>query len=359
MLILRLAITLICLFILAFVLGDVFVTPDNSRCPGMRIATGLVVMWALFYFVSIPVILLYKGEYQMTFLVTAYSAILGVFAAIGLILMVVRPFIFKNKPDKKKLFYGISFSKLDNAGIVYLSIFLALLIYQLVKTVFFAYADGDDAYYVSVAQYLGNGGEGIYRYDPYTGVATGFNSRYALAPFPVWIACISRISGIHPTTISHILMPLFLIPVTYVIYNAIGARLFENDRNKKYMFLALMAVFVMFSHYSYNASEVFLLTRARQGKEALGNIVIPFLFLILFENCKKEQWNITWKSYITIIFIEISGGLCSVFGNLLVLVLLFAGFIYTFFRKVRWWERIKLASLAVPPLLLLLLYVIC
>ena len=114
----------------------------------------------------------------------------------------------------------------------------------------------------------------------------------------------------------------------------------------------------MFSHYSYNSAEVFLLTRCRQGKEALANIIIPLLFYEMLCLAREDEWKITAKNYILIIFICIAGALTSVFGNVLMLIMLFGNFIYALHRRAGLREIIKAAVLAGPPLLVLGLYML-
>jgi len=149
---------------------------------------------------------------------------------------------------------------------------------------------------------------------------------------------------------------VILIPITYVIYNAVADRLYENNKTGKYMFLCLIAVFVLFAHYSYNSAEVFLLTRTRQGKEALANIIIPILFYDMLAKASMEELKYDAKNYISIILIGISAALTSVFGNVLVLMMIFAAFIYSFYRRADIKYKLMTAALAILPLVTVAFY---
>ena len=85
---------------------------------------------------------------------------------------------------------------------------------------------------------------------------------------------------------------------------------------------------------------------------------MPFLIYIFLDIAKEEEYKISAKNYIMIILITISAALTSVFGNLLVLIALFANFVYSFLRHAPLKEKIKAASLAVPGVIMLLLFVV-
>lgn len=325
---------------------------------GMGTVAGLVACWALFYIVSIPVIIFQTETMGLNLIMWIYGIGVSVLILAGLVMSVIRLAGKKPEENKSKWPEDVAGRVLSKSEIIYLSLFLGIVIFQLIKTIFYAYADGDDAYYVALAQSLTADNNSPYVYDPYTGLYSGIKYRYALAPFPLWSTFIAKLSGLNVATVSHICIPVFLIPITYVIYNAVGIKLFKDNRNKRYMFLCLLAVFVMFSFYSFNSAEVFLLTRTRQGKEALANIIIPFLFLEFMEPVMSDKWEIDAENYIMIILIAISGALTSVFGNVLVLIILFAAFIYSFFRKAGWKECIKIALTALPGLAVLALYIL-
>lgn len=356
--IVEIALVPIILYLVCTVIGAGLFPGSRERGIGMGTVAGLIVSWAFFYVVSIPVIIFQTETMGFNLIMWIYGIGMGVLTLCALVLCVVRFFI--KKPVERKSLWpeDVARKVLSRADIIYLSLFLGIVVFQLIKTVFYAYADGDDAYYVALSQSLMAENNSPYLYDPYTGLYSGINYRYALAPFPLWITFISKLAGLNAATVSHICVPVFLIPITYVIYNAAARKLFKDNSTKRYMFLSLIAVFIMFSFYSFNSAEVFLLTRTRQGKEALANIIIPFLFLEFMESAMAEAWKIKAKNYILIILIAISGALTSVFGNVLILIMLFANFLYSFYRKAAWKERIKAAAAALPGLIVLGLYML-
>lgn len=326
---------LICIIMISasWLLGKGLMPGTAKLGAGMSVATGVMIAWGLFYVVSIPVIILQKEGHGMDWVETGYSIVMIVALAVSLAHIIVR--IVKKKVGDRP-----ARVLLDNREIVYLSLFLGIVVFQLVKTVTFSYADGDDAYYVAVAQSVSGEKTALYSYDAYTGLETGIAYRYALAPFPLFISYFARLLDANAATVAHICMPVFLIPVTYILYNAIAKKIFKDNNSKRYMFLCLMSIYVMFSHYSYSAAEYFMLARTRQGKEALANIIIPFLFLVMIDITSREVWEIRISDLGLLLAICVSASLTSVFGNLLVLIMLFGNFIYSFIRKASWKDRI-------------------
>ncbi len=346
---------LICIsvWLASFIIGRGFFPCISKKASFLASVCGLMILWALFFVTAIPVIIFQSDTVGMNVITFVYGVLVSLTVLVSLGMLIKR---IAKKEDK---LIPPPFV-LDIHEILYLALFLGIVAFQLYKAVFFAYADGDDAYYVAISQSVSGKGDfnSLYTNDPYTGFYIGTAYRYALAPFPIWIAFFARVFSVNAATVAHVCMPVILIPITYVIYNAIAVKLFTDNRTKRYMFLCLISVFVMFSRYSLYSAEVFLLTRTRQGKEALANIIVPFLIYIFLDIAKEEEYKISVKNYIMIILIALSAALTSVFGNLLVLIALFANFVYSFLKHAPLKEKIKAASLAIPGVIMLLLFVV-
>lgn len=308
----------------------------------MALPYGYIVEWAMFVAVSIPLIILQKPFSMM------YSASViaeGILCVIGILF-----FAFKTRSAEKKQFLPLSRSEM-----VYLGLFLAIVFFQLFKAAFFSYEDGDDAYYVAVSQVVDM--ENVpYSVDPYLGRPISVNYRYALAPFPVFASVISVFSGANASMVSHLVLPLVLIPITYVIYNEISKLLFGEDREKRYMFLTLTAVYEMFSAVSTSTAGRFLLTRARQGKEALANIIIPLLFLVILRVVKKSG-EYSFLDWVTLFATCLAASLTSLFGNILAPLMIFFLFVYYLVKNKKLGCALWLAASIVPNIISVLLYV--
>ncbi len=236
---------------------------------------------------------------------------------------------------------------------LFLALFIGVVLFQLYKAIFYAYEDGDDAYYISVAASAASS-DTMYKLDAYMGIPTSVNYRYALAPFPIWIACLTRLSGLNTAFIAHALLPAFLLLVTYVIYIEISKLLFKESKEKQYMLLTLISVFFMFENVSTSTEGTFLLTRARQGKEALADIILPFLFLMILKLLKADL-QIKASDWLMLLITLIAASLTSVLGNILAPLMILFLFIISIIKK-----KFKLlpgiAALVIPNACMCLIY---
>lgn len=234
---------------------------------------------------------------------------------------------------------------------------LALLVLQQVLAGIMAYEEGDDAFYVAVSSITAESGT-MYEILPYTGGTTGLDVRHGLAPFPVWVATISRLTGIHAATIAQIVLPVVLIAMAYAVYALIGRRLFKENRRGQLLFLLLLELLVIFGGQSFYTAENFLLVRTAQGKAVLANIVIPFTFLLLFLLFEKlEQGRMPEIRYWLLLGMTmITGCLCSTLGTMIVCLLLAVGGGCAVLCYKRWKILPLLAACGGVPLAMALLY---
>lgn len=344
-------ILLISLLIVPVLIGTVMPSEDRSLLKTFVI--GYLIEWCLFYPVAVSLIL---TERKFSLLSEIYTGLLGVMVLLGILLWMYR----------KK--HGISRARnerklLKRNEIVYLGVFVALLLFQLYKTLFYAYADGDDAFYVATAQNAVTS-DTMYILDPYTGISNSIddlNFRYALAPFPMWLAYLSKISGINVAIVAHLFVPVALVCITYAIYSFIAKMLFKNSREKQLLFMDMVAVLVLFSNVSTSTAETFLLTRARQGKEVLANIVLPMLFLLLMEIYSELKENDTKIKNTKIVLGMVNStcaALMSVFGGVLFIIALLAFGLIILFEKKKIRVLADVAIMAIPAMISVLIYMI-
>lgn len=273
--------------------------------------SGQMLLWAVFQIICVPAILM-----KMDFLplVKIYMAV----AVIFLIMAVI--FFFRRKGWK---FFYLEKKKGTREQAVLWVIFAALLLFQLIQAVRMTYTDGDDAYYVAITT-ITNNADTMYQKLPYTGGTTEVDIRHGLAPFPVWIAYLSEVSGLVPVTTAHIAVPIMLIAMTYGIFYLLGEKLFRDRFERIPFFLVLLELLVLFGDYSFYTAENFMIARSRQGKAALGNIIVPVLFLLLillFEWLETEK-KIPLKYWGLLGAVMTAACLCSTMGALLGCMLL-------------------------------------
>jgi hypothetical protein len=233
-----------------------------------------------------------------------------------------------------------------------------LLLFQMVQAVRLAYGDGDDAYYVAVSSITENA-ETMYRKLPYTGGSTDVDVRHGLAPFPIWIAYLARVSGVRTVSAAHIAVPLMLIPMTYAIYYLLGRRLLKEREKLLPLFLCFVELLVLFGDYSFYTVENFMLARSRQGKAALGSIIIPMLFLLLLLLLEKmqEKKKCSAGFWILLVCVLTAGCLCSTMGAFLLCLLLAVTGLCAAVCYRNWRVLVPLALCCLPCVYYAVLYI--
>ncbi len=305
----------------------------KRKAVGFMWTTGTILMWALFQLICVPLILTEKHDWQthkqhFPYVVYLFGALAIVLAAMSVVLWLVslkkyaasRPADMKRKRGKQECFFW--------------GLFGLLLMVQLVCSVVMRYADGDDAFYVAVST-ITESSNTMYKILPYTAGSTEMSSRHGLAPFPIWIAFLARVSGCQVTFVAHTMVSTVLIFMTYIIYGQIGKILWAKKQEYLPVFLCLIALLVIFGDYSIYTPENFMIARSRQGKAALGNIIIPmviYLFLLLFERLKEQQKG-EWMMWLLLAATVTAACLCSTLGTFLMCLFLgviglTAGFVY-------------------------------
>lgn len=261
------------------------VKDDNNRIevktkPGMILIAGWFFMFALFQLIAVPVIIL---QQSFTLLVILYDIVLCIVLAITFVkakgIMAQQVHLLQNmwkKPPK------IHWSVEKVGFIAGCVIAIGLLLFQLGATFCLEHYDGDDSYYVaaSVATDLY---DTMYVRDNYTGYQFTLESRHALSPIPIFIAWLTRMTGVHSTILCHSILGPFWIALMYLIYWQLADRLCGEKKHDKPWFMVFLMLWFLFGNVSIYTTETFALTRIWQGKGLLGALVIPTMFLCLFD----------------------------------------------------------------------------
>lgn len=276
--------------------------------------SGQICLWAGFLLISVPMILLKRFFSQTVFI---FSGCMGV-----LLLLCIVYRIKKGANESRKSFAVKQNRKKDMLAICLWCLFALLLLMQLILVGVLAYEEGDDAYYVTVST-IATKYDTMYKVLPYTGGSMPLDMRHGLAPFPIWIAMFSKLSGVHAAILAQIVFPVVLIVMSYAIYFQIGCRLFPEGTRKLPLFMLFLELLVLFGGTSLYTAENFLLVRTAQGKAVLANIIIPFLFLLFLMVLEDMQENrrVSPKYWVLVMLTMMAGCLCSTQGALITCIL--------------------------------------
>ena len=248
----------------------------------LRWVSGQIILWAGFQIICVPMILAQRSFRDVVVLFSGYTAAMALLAvAVGL-----RRHAGGFDPKRVR---HVGHEK-DTIAFLLWGCVVSLVLLQLVLACLLSYEEGDDAFYVAVSTITVDA-DNMYQKLPYTGGTTGLDARHGLAPMPVWVAYLARISGMRAVTVAQVVLPITLIVMTYGIYLLLGKRLFPEGRRKLPLFMLILQLLVLFGGYSTYSAENFLLVRTAQGKSVMANIVIPFLlylFLVIMERLQTE-----------------------------------------------------------------------
>lgn len=300
----------------------------QHRSFGVTYIAGFLTTLAVFQVVAVPIVIVNDRGFRV--IVPLFSILTILLGMVGAYMtwrtckketysgdgeiLPLRDFFYKNEEGNN--LKKIRSKETRDEGLLWL--FAILLIgFQMFMAFALTSFDGDDAYYV-VQSVLTDETDTLYRIRPYTGLSTGMDLRHSLAVFPIWIAYIARMSGIHATIVAHTILPLVLIPVTYWIYLEIGKKLLKREQQKLPVFMIFISIMQIFGNVSIYTNATFFLTRTWQGKSLLANVVLPaVIWLVLWifdgENYDKEKRVGLWVLLVITNFVAAMSSTASVF----------------------------------------------
>ena len=320
------------------------ILPKTKKTIGITFLCGYLVSFAVFEVIAIWCML--KIQYGAFHKCTiAYAGTLGILTALGYAIRIwdvqkeyykgVNIFFLFFPGDERAKPEALMSPRTDvrvmkfqysKESLAYWGLFALIVCFQLIMVLVKAPFDGDDAYYV-VESLLAQQADVMNTILPYTGSSTSLDIRHAMAVFPLWIAFIAKMSGIHATIVSHTIMPFVLLPMTYLIYLEIGRILMGRRQDLLPVYMIFISLMAMFGNTSIYTPETFLMMRTWQGKSMVANFVLPFviwLFLWMFDDCRKPGflWNeetggirvIRNSTWILLFLLNMAAGIMSSMG---------------------------------------------
>lgn len=263
-----------------------FVKKKIRTC-GMIMAAGYLVMFSIFEVLVMPMVLA-KAAFSTA--VKWASLVLILTAAVGI------GFAVKAALEKKKWIPALAESvgirlpeeKPDIQSILLWVLFIVLVCFQLYQSFTLAVFDGDDAYYV-VQSVTAVQRDSMYGYIPYNGFGTSLDIRHAMAVLPLWIAFVAKLSGIHPTILSHLIIPFIVVPLTYLAYYLVAKRLLGEKKRLIPAFLFIIGLLQIFGNVSIYTKETFFVMRTWQGKSFFANFVLTMALALILWIFSEEK----------------------------------------------------------------------
>lgn len=352
MTVLQILVAVILLLIIPVVVGSLFRRSVDQNVGGLifRWVSGQIFLWACFQLLCVPLILV-EGDFKIVIAGYTVIQVLAVLAAV-----ILR---FRNRKAASAVSVISGSDRRKSVRSALWILFWALLVFQLVQAVRMTYRDGDDAFYVAIAS-ITQDAEIMYRKLPYTGFSTELDARHGLAPFPVWISYLAKMTGMQAVSMAHVVVPVALIAMTYGVFYLLGGILLQEKKEALPLFMIFTEFLVLFGDYSFYTVENFMIARSRQGKAALGSIVFPVILLLLLLLLRQLQGGeaVFVKYYILLAAANVAGCLCSTMGALLCCMLVGIVGICGAVAYKRWKMLIPLVFCCLPSVCYAFLYLV-
>ena len=325
---------------------------EENRSFGVTYVAGFLTLLSTFQLIAVPVV--FTDPWGFKTIVDIFTVVTTLFTGMGIVITmhywrrVGR--IFHKQPRWKER------TGLEQIQWILVFVLIGL---QLFMAVTHASFDGDDAFYV-VQAVITDETNTLYRILPYTGGSTRLDMRHAMAVFPLWIAYVARMTGIHATIISHTVLPVFLIPLTYMIYYEIGKKLLKEKAEQLPSYMIFVCLLQIFGNVSIYNNATFFLMRTWQGKSMQANVIIPGIFMVLIwlfegEPEKRRQRGGMWFLLVMINIAAAMMSTASVFLNSFLIAVMAVVFSL---QEKNIKILFKLAACCIPCVAYALLYVL-
>lgn len=287
--IVRIILLLTGLALLPFVIGMLYTRwhkqPENGiLCNWIA---GVVIIWAILQLLIVP----------CTYLKIRFTTVTIAALALLVVLIVISLWINRDRCGKV---CGKFIETVRHTPWITLLLF-CVIGFQIYMYTFYMHVDDDDAFYLATSTTTIQS-DSLYQVNPYTGDAYAtFPARYVLSPFPVFIAFLSKVSGIHAAVLAHTILPAVLLVAAYGVFGMIGMRLFEQNREKTAYFVLIAAVIQMFSLTTARTQGTVMLIRIWQGKAVLASTLLPLLFYMGMKLYWKEWEKADWVFLVSIL----------------------------------------------------------
>lgn len=158
---------------------------------------------------------------------------------------------------------------------------VAIIICQIVWQCYYTpFAYGDDFTYITMVNDIIQT-DTIYGIDYHTGVPQAVGDilyKYLFTSYYPFLAVVQKISGIHALILCKTILPIILVPVSYMNVWLMGAYFFGKNINKRLLFLMFYWVINCFGCFSWYTISFRTLTWVWHSKAVLAIIILPFLF---------------------------------------------------------------------------------
>jgi len=248
---------------------------------------GVAIMLALFQIVAVPMIIVGTSFSRLLIVWTCVILICTVFL-IARNIQNMKETIYSYFSDMHKLLH----EKNKETQIIW-SFALLLIVFETCIMLFRTHMDADDSRFIAEAMEAFEKNS-LLRIHPITGASLNFPIgemiKDVVSPYPLFIAAIAKLTGIHPAVLSHAILPVIFIPYAYVVSYLIADFLFKDKRKVGY-FMFIIAIVVLFSFESTYSWGYTMLSIIWQGRSIAAVIMLPLLWYVLMFFLRSDEYS--------------------------------------------------------------------
>lgn len=266
----------ICILV-PFLVGQIYVGRMEIENQGMSISlvSGYAISLAIFEVIVLPCIWL---GVRLSLFSKIYVTVMLIIASVELI---------KNRKTMLILLKDSAKRCWKSSWVLKFAMIVIAL-----QTMYVAYSqhvDDDDAFYVGTAETAVET-DSMMKYNPYTGEQyKSFPARYVLSPFPILVAMISDLVEIKPIVMAHTMLPIFLLPLVYIVFYMLACLFYKRDSEKIGYFMLILCTVMLYQGYIHYMQGAFAFLRIWQGKAVLTSILLPAVFFFFFQYMDNDK----------------------------------------------------------------------
>ncbi len=336
--IINVVLTVLVLWLLPYLAGNGFCEclQIKKTIPKLYLL-GLVIIWSFCQVITVPLVLLKAPFWTVVAILSVWNLFLAVY---GLYQRRFPRLLRKKRTKEEKIIILIS-------TILILVFLLAVFLGQ--------HQDADDSRFVVNAVDIVRTDRMLLT-DPNTGneITTwlGELKKDVTAPWAVYLAYCGKITGLSPTIIAHLFLPVSLMMAVLGVWWMLSEEFFGKDIFHRCIFLDTLMFLHLYGYISVYNAETFVMVRLWQGKAVVAGLGIPAIFLIcmwIYRYNKKSD-------YICLALLDFALCLMSGMGVIIGALLLGCfGLLYGIFKR-KWKVTLSLWLMIIPNVIYYLIY---
>lgn len=236
---------------------------------------GYLTQWAVFQLVSVPFIML-----KQSFMIVVVLVLI-IYIGLALYGILKKHYIQKIMQMPESVF--------DWVTVLFAIAAIAILIGS---TIVYQHTDADDSRFVVNAVDVLRTNRMLLT-DVNTGLEIttflGDLGKDVTSPWPVYVAFLSKLTGVYPTVMFHAVLPPIIMGLMCIVYYLLAEEFFTGETAHKNIFICFVALLHVYGYFSVYTQATFTMIRLWQGKATIAAVGIPCLLWLFFKLYEEQS----------------------------------------------------------------------